>query len=97
MEKKAEKVGDDIPVVQSRNHENLPLSCICLRNAFYESSNLFVKKEEMKKVAEELFNADDYLRNSLHFLSFGSLIDASLFGPSSPYIITNPAVFFSQA
>ncbi len=92
------EIGDSI--VNAGFHSKaqiLPFSWICLRNAFYENRKLYVLKEKMQKIAEELSitgsHFDDFLA---YFTSFGSIIDASKFGAISPYIITNPDAFFEK-
>ena len=75
----------------------LPFSWICLRNAFYENSMLYVGREEMKSIAEELsIDGTRFEKFVEYFASFGSIIDASKFGGDSPYIITNPVLFFQK-
>ncbi len=95
---KLKKIQDSI--INSGIHskaKKLPFSWICLRNAFYENSMLYVTKEDMQTVANELSidgsRFDDFLD---YFASFGSIIDVSKFGDDSPYIITNPVLFFQK-
>ena len=92
------KIGDNtITAGFPKFRNNLPLSWICLRNAFYENSTLYITKQAMKTIAEELLINGSRFDNFLaYFTSFGSIIDASKFGGDSPYIITNPVLFFQK-
>ena len=93
---KLKKIGDSIITAGfDSKAQTLPFSWICLRNAFYENSMLYVRREEMKSIAEELLIDGTHFENFVeYFTSFGSIIDASKFGGDSPYIITNPVFFF---
>ncbi len=92
------RIGDNIVTAGFHSKTKiLPLSWICLRNAFFENNMLYIAKSEMQSIARELLitgsDFDDFLD---YFASFGSIIDASKFGDDSPYIITYPVLFFQK-
>ena len=81
-----------------RNRYNIPFSFIFLRNLYYkDDSVVYIKKEEVKMVAEELCIVGDKFKEFCKFFtSCGSIIDVSLIDEESEYIVMKPSKFLEE-
>ncbi|XP_019857061.1 PREDICTED: uncharacterized protein LOC109585424 [Amphimedon queenslandica] len=81
-----------------RDRYNIPFSFIFLRNLYYKNDSIvYIKKEEVKKVAEELCIVDDKFKEFCEFFtSCGSIIDVSLIDEESEYIVLKPSKFLEE-
>ena len=78
--------------------EDVPLSFIFFRGMFYDKDQLYIKKDELRKISKEL-NIDDEKNFEWFcrlFASFGSIIDVSLINPKSNLIILKPVQFLNM-
>ena len=79
------------------NTEDVPISFIFLRSMFYDKDQLYIQKNELRKISKEL-NIDDknFEWFCRLFTSFGSIIDVSLIDSTSNLIILKPVQFLNE-
>ena len=77
---------------------DMPFSFIFLRSFYYRNDDIvYIKKEEMQKVADELKITKEKLNEFCElFTSFGSIIDISLIDSTSKYVILKPNLFINE-
>lgn len=89
--------ADELLMKGFKSPTMVPLSHIFLRNCLYISDSLYIEKEVLQNIAKKLEMDDNSFEKFCKFFnSGGSIIDASLLGSQSPYIILKPIHFFSK-
>ena len=84
------RAGLDTPI-------DVPLSFIFLRSLFFEKDQLYIKKDELKKMSMELGIDDKSFGEFCRlFTSFGSIIDVSLIDSTSNLILLRPTNFLNM-
>ena len=84
------RAGLDTPI-------DVPLTFIFLRSLFFEKDQLYIKKDELKKMSMELGIDDESFEEFCHlFTSFGSIIDVSLIDSTSNLILLRPTNFLNM-
>ena len=92
-----QKILEKIVSNQLNNPIEIPLPYIFLRSTFYDKELLYVKKQKLKELADELEISIEGFREFCRlFTSFGSIIDISLINPSSEWIILKPVPFINE-
>ena len=84
---------------QLEQPKEVPLSFIFLRGVFYTKDQLYIKKKELQKIADELELPEKQFEEFCEvFTSFGSIIDLSCSTkPSSfEYVILKPTTFLNM-
>ena len=77
---------------------DIPFSFIFLSSFYYKNDDIvYIKKEEMQKVADELEISKEKLNEFFKlFTSLSSIIDVSLIDPESEYVILKPDLFINE-